>query len=226
MIACSGIQAPTERAFGGPGGRSGPQSLRPSCGSQPGPSRSVRLPERSGRAFTLIEMVTLIIIIAVISAVVVPSYTRFRARGEFQSVVETLRGELSEARNLAVQNGTDSVVRFDPQTDVFMVTVDVPDAPTDVPETMQESADAVTAPPPRIVPLAGSVAVREFQVLPPDSQSADSNQQTNGPAEMRFHEDGRSDGGLITLVSEFGYAAQLEVSPLTGVVTVRDDNGR
>lgn len=166
-------------------------------------------------------MIVLIIIIAVISSVAVPAYARYHAWAGFQRSVRETTALLAEARDRAVQASADCRVRFDAQTETFMVTVETLDSNADLPTALQESPDA--APPePRLFRLGEDIAVADFQVYRPSSASA------SGPGsaaiEFHFYEDGRSDGARFALLSQDGYRALVEVSPATGRVTVRDEN--
>src|SRR2546429_7115710 len=78
-------------------------------------------PNAERRAFTLIEMIVLIIIIAVVSSVAVPAYSRFNATAKFQSVVRETMAMLDSARLTAIQSGADVTVQFDAQSATFMV---------------------------------------------------------------------------------------------------------
>jgi prepilin-type N-terminal cleavage/methylation domain-containing protein len=178
------------------------------------PSSSVR---PSG--FTLVEMIVLIFIIAILSSVAVPAYHRFKAKSVFQATVERTVSLLTWARAAAVESNSDAVLQFDHQSGTFIVSVP-PRAPSeDMPAALQEAERLVQPPQPRTSVLGEDVAVAEFSVNRV-------NPNTNTPSgiqEIRFHEDGSSDGARIALVSADGYRAFLHVLPMTGRTVVSDE---
>jgi Tfp pilus assembly protein FimT len=170
-------------------------------------------------------MLVLIIIMAVISSVAVPAYSRFYAHAKFLQSVQQVSSLLTWARDAAMQSEGESTVRFDPQTAAFTVTVETPDTSGDQPAAVQDSTE-----PPALqseshaTTLGENVTVADFSVLDP---LAGSNQttsaRTQGP-ELRFHEDGSADAARLVLASAEGYHALLEVVPTTGRVVVTDAN--
>ena len=173
------------------------------------------------RAFTLIEMITLLIIIAVLSAAAVPYYARLRDHADFQRAVGILQGELADARNAAIQAGADCIVRFDPQIDVFEVIVEVADPSADSPAAMLDQSEQVHIPPPRTVGLGEDIAVQEFRPLINQDSQLTNSAENRALTEIRFHEDGSSDGGSIVLISPHGYGARLQIAPQTGAISVQ-----
>ena len=175
---------------------------------------------RKRLAFTLIEMLVLIIILAMLSSVVVPASTRFYAKAKFQQSVQDIVGLLAYARSSAIESNTESVVRFDAQTDTFMVTRDSTTPAADVPSALQESQDAAPIPESRISRLGDDIMVADFKSYDPTGDSNSSMGQKM--AELRFHEDGSSSGGQFVLRSMNGYAEIVEVAPMTGRATATD----
>jgi Tfp pilus assembly protein FimT len=173
---------------------------------------------RRRQAFTLIEMVVLIIIIAIISSVVVPSYTRFYARAKFQRTTEGVVGTLAWARNAAIENSSDCVVRFDAQSGTIAVTAEMPNISTDVPTAIQESPETSGATEPRLFKLGEDVIVRDFTVG--DTSNSNVLGANSQSRELRFYEDGSSNGGQMILQSADGYLARIVISPSTGKVQV------
>ena len=72
-------------------------------------------------AFTLIELLMIIIIIAVVSALVVPAYARYWSKAKFESSVHQIEEMLSDARDKAVELDTTTTVSFNKQSQTFMV---------------------------------------------------------------------------------------------------------
>lgn len=172
------------------------------------------------RAFTLIEMLVLIIILAMLSSVVVPASTRFYAKAKFQQNVQDVVGLLAYARSSAIESNSESVVRFDAQTDTFMVTRDSTTPATDVPTALQDTQDAAQIPDSKITRLGEDVMVADFKSYDPAGDSNSSMGQKM--AELRFHDDGSSSGGQFVIRSMNGYSAIVEVAPMTGRATAAD----
>jgi len=175
------------------------------------------------RGFTLIEIIVLIIIIAVLSGVAVPAYSRFYARSKFQRSVQEVVGLLAWARDAAIQAGADSIVRFDAQTETFMVTVESPSVGEDAPLAFQETPEALVPPQPRLLRLGEDVSARDLQVYNPSASAGGLPAGQPSVTEFRFYEDGRSDGAVFTLLSQDGFRAEFEIAPLTGRVVVHDE---
>ena len=195
-------------AFGfGPGKACG---LAPNNAQRPTPN-----------AFTLIEMLVLIIIIAVLCSVAVPAYARFHSKVKFQQAVQETVNVLAWARDQAIQSGADSTVRFDAQTATFHVAIETPASPTDSPTAMEESGEQSAAPSPsRMLALSDDVAVTDFVVYSPAVGALDSGM--GAQHEIRFHEDGNCDGARFLLRGTGNYAEVIEISPTSGRVTARD----
>jgi len=177
---------------------------------------------RRNRGFTLIELITVIIIIAVISSIAVPSYARFLARAEFDKNVRKTAAMLAFARESAIQAAADAIVRFDAQTETFHTAVDRQQPQTDLPVAMQETPES-NSQDVRTFNLSEDMSVSDFHLFS-DPNGLQSNATGAGISELRFHEDGSADGGQFVLHSIHGYAAGIEVSQLTGKVTIVDPN--
>src|SRR5437899_2022414 len=115
-------------------------SVKSGLGIGPARSRpSLKAQHPTLHAFTLIEMLVLIIIIAVLSSVVVPAYARFHEKAKFHQGVQQMVEFLASAREEALKAGSDAVVRFDPQTEALAFSVETQTPNTDVPTAMQTS---------------------------------------------------------------------------------------
>ncbi len=176
------------------------------------------------RGFTLIEMLVLIIIIAIISAIAVPAYARFLIQARFQNSVQNTVSLLTWAREAAVQAGSDSIVRFDAQTESFLVTVEPQSPVSDLPTALQEAQETSPTSNSRGYRVGEDIAVANFTVY--DSTAGVSGGGLIAPAtELKFHEDGSTNGGRLVMVSQSGYASAIEISPVTGRVSAVDTNG-
>jgi Tfp pilus assembly protein FimT len=182
--------------------------------------RRTRMPEYHSRAFTLIEMLVLIIILAVLSSILVPASARSFAKARYQHSVQDVVGMLTYARNAAIDSNAESVVRFDAQTDTFVVTVETSSPSADLPTAMQETQEAVQVPESRVGKLADDIMVADFRSF--DQSGETSGAMGQRMAELRFHEDGSSAGGQFVLRSADGYASVVEVAPMTGRATATD----
>ena len=83
--------------------------------------------------FTLIEMIVLIIIIAVMSSLAVPTYSRFHASMEFKQSVRSVIGLLQHARQAAIQSNADATLSYDSRSGTFVVEVEAPEPGQDNP---------------------------------------------------------------------------------------------
>jgi Tfp pilus assembly protein FimT len=174
------------------------------------------------RAFTLIEMIVLIIIIAVLSSVAVPRYARFQARVRFEGTVQKVVNFLTWAREMAQEQGVEMVVQFDPQSETFTALLQQVEDLADMPIALQDAQGTPLPPQPRTLTLREEVSVAEFAIDERATSTGLLHSFHNGRNEIRFHEDGSADSARILLRSIDGYEALLEVVPLTGRVVVTD----
>src|ERR1700722_9662317 len=108
------------------------------------------------KAFTLIEILIVIVIIAVMAAVVVPAYLRFLGHAKFRSKVREVQDLFAYAREQAVSLDSPVTLSYSAQSESFTVTLPTPPAQTDQPVALSgseagENANAQAAPaaPPR-----------------------------------------------------------------------------
>ena len=87
---------------------------------------------------------------------------------------------------------------------------------------MQESESAGQEP--RTFALGADMAVTNFHLFS-DPNGLQNSSAGAGITELRFHEDGSADGGQFLLHSVHGYSVGIEVSQITGKVTIVDQNG-
>ena len=176
------------------------------------------------QAFTLIELIMIVIIIAVVSALVVPAYARYWSKAKFESSVHQIEEMLSDARDKAVELDTVTTVSFDKQSQTFMVMRLQPPPQTDQPSMMSNSDQQNVLMSRNSVPtsisLGGDIGVVQFQTggsssLPNSNSSGSTNQ-------LRFNGDGTSDGAHISLASKSGYTAEIMVWPANGRLARED----
>jgi prepilin-type N-terminal cleavage/methylation domain-containing protein len=180
--------------------------------------RPIKMAGRLRRGFTLIEMLVLIIIIAVLSSIAVPNYSRFHASMKFKQSVRSVVGLLQYTRQSAVQNNADATLGYDPRSGSFHVVVDVPDPGQDQPAALQDSPESTAAPAVYQTTLGEDVVVQNFEVLDPGTGQLVS-QSGEGP-QITFHDDGTCDGARIVLASSQGQQEEVDVWPTTGRATV------
>ncbi len=175
------------------------------------------------RGFTLIEMIVLVIIIAVISSAIIPSYSRYRDRARFDQNVQHILELLSWARETAIQTNANSVVRFDHQSQMFTVVVEQPDSSgnTDQPAALQESQEAAQQ---AIQPRAISLG-EDMNVIPLQSGS-NSGSMSAGPGvngqDLVFRDDGTSSGMQYAVAGTGNGQALINVNAVSGRATLVD----
>ncbi len=178
------------------------------------------------RGFTLIEMVVVIFIIAIVSSVVVPAYSHMVAKARFQKSVQEVVGLLTWARNAAKQAGADSSVKFDAQSGAFAVTVESAGQVADVPTALQQTQtqEGTETQNTRTYKLDEEAIITNFTMYNGGVQET-TQSQTSMPNEIRFHEDGSSNGGQFVMTGIDGHSVGINISPLTGRVETIDTNG-
>lgn len=180
----------------------------------------------SRRAFTLIELVVLIIIIAAISSVAVPAWSRFSERVEFEKSVRQIVDVFNWARAAAIQSGGQAVVRFDAQQGLFVATVEPPPTLTDAPVALQERAEQTSLPSaPRVTMFSERLMVTEFRSMSASGSQPVSLGGSSAADEIRFYPDGSSDAGTFTVISISGRRASVEIMPATGQPVIMEGFG-
>jgi prepilin-type N-terminal cleavage/methylation domain-containing protein len=174
---------------------------------------------RPNKGFTLVEMVVIIIIMAVMSGVAVPAYSRFQERVEFDGRVGQITGFLSQARAQAIDLGMQIEVQFDPQTETFVAsgtaTVVGGDIPTDLSSTTETTAVEYY----RELSIPTDYRIADMQVFGPEALTTSTS--ARGAVVIYFREDGTCDGLRFTLIRDATHdAATITLWPTTGAVDV------
>jgi Tfp pilus assembly protein FimT len=180
---------------------------------------------RSARAFTLIEMIVLIIIIAVLASVSAPRYAGFLDRARFDDTVGTVTALLGEARAASLRTGGETTVVFDAQTGSLRARTQNPSTTVDLPAELEENPSRDTgAGAVRPVVLPENVTLGDYQSMTP---SARQDSQNAGVLRIvTFLGDGGSTGARLLLVSQEGHRRILEISSVTGRVSaINEETG-
>ncbi len=174
------------------------------------------------RAFTLIEILVVIVIIAVMASAIVPAYGRFLAKTRFESEVREVRDLCAHARDRAIARDTTISMTFDAATQTFAVVVPTIPPPSDQPiafnNTMESQVAMNPTEAPRGYTLPPNVVVSNFSVGGTGGNAG------NGTSAIRFRSDGSCDSAQFRLVSETGYAAQILLMPGTGQVKIEEQS--
>ena len=181
--------------------------------------------------FTLIEMVVVVIIIAVMAGVLVPSYGRFYARAKFDATTRDVQDVFAYAREQAIAKDAPATLTFDPGSETFAVNVTAPPPPNDQPVAFPDvKTDSASKPETHITQLSSSMAVNGFSAT-----AAGQTGQSGGGGGMmgsagrgstvvHFRPDGTSDGAQLTLLgAENGYMAHMTLNPGNARLTLDDD---
>jgi prepilin-type N-terminal cleavage/methylation domain-containing protein len=208
-------------------------------------------PIKQRKGFTLIELVTIIIIIALLSSIAVPAYTRLTAHVNYLLEVQKLRSFLLDARGHAVKYHTTVTVTWDPSQGTFTETEDqyIPD--TDQPTALSSSNSGLQ----NQLNTTGAPFAQNSQGSYPNGQNLNA-QQTNtftledgmdvsdfqtdsstiSAANMailqssgqnvnntiQFNPDGSCTQTSFSLVSQDGYGTSFQFYPPTGRLEISD----
>ena len=173
-------------------------------------------------AFTLIEMLVLIIIMVVLSAAVVPVYSRLRDRSAFDAYMGDLTGFFTQMRAIAVEEGCNVTVTFDPQSESFRATAETGDMSGDMPTSFEDSGEGAPGMFERVFTLPGDFAITDLEVFGPEVYANAST--AGGGTVIVFREDGTCDGLRFTVVRDTGAGATVTVWPSTGLVEIESAN--
>jgi prepilin-type N-terminal cleavage/methylation domain-containing protein len=177
--------------------------------------------------FTLIEILIVIVIIAVMSAVVVPAYVRYLGHVRFQAKVKQVQDLFAYAREQAIALDTTVTLKYDKGSARF--TVELPDSSpsNDQPSafsngTQVQDAHGQAAPPPRVVQLDPEQSVSNYIVSQGTNSTSTSANSTvqSGQNELHFQGDGTVETLDMSIAQSDGKKAHLQLWPATGKLTL------
>lgn len=177
------------------------------------------MPRRCQSAFTLIELILVIMIVAMMAGLMVPAYDRFYARIRFDGVGGEVMDLFAWARDTAITSGTNVTIHYDPVTYAFTAVSDPSSPPQEMPEEMMRDASATMGQPiaPKRLELGEDYRVSHIHV---DGQSS-AGRRSDGT--MIFRADGTSDGGDFLLTSRDGYQSHFILRPAVGTLILAQD---
>ena len=186
--------------------------------------------KRQKKGFTLIEMVVVIIIVAVVTAMLVPAYSRYYVRQRFDASVGDVQDAFAYAREQALAKDAPVTLVYDAQSDSFAINLSPLPPPSDQPVSFPDmSADNATLTQARSIRLDRNVSITGFTSTNTSLDSvsgggASRNSNGRGATSVHFRSDGTSDGAELTVVdSANGNMAHMVLQPGSGRLT-RDDN--
>jgi prepilin-type N-terminal cleavage/methylation domain-containing protein len=180
------------------------------------------------RAFTLIELMVVILMIAVMAGVVVPAYNHFFAKAQFEASARQVQDIFAFAREQAIDRSTTVTVTYDPQNHAFVAQTAPPAPQTDVPVALANTINpdgtpAQSGETQKMARLDGNVNVTAFSVSTNPNITAIG--VASGPGngnQLHFLPDGTVEGATLALASGDGYTAQFQLWPATGRLTRMD----
>lgn len=173
---------------------------------------------RVSAGFTLIEMLVLIIIMAILSTVVVPAYSRLRDRADFETQLSKVQGFFAEARARAIELGADVEVRYDTQSETFVASAPATLSTNDVPTAIAEEPDTLPVAYQATLALPRDYRIMDVDIFGPEvGMHARDNR---ADSVLYFHEDGTSDGMRCTVSRDTGAAATVTIWPSTATVDI------
>ncbi len=175
-------------------------------------------------AFTLIELMVVILLVAVMASIIVPAYSRFYAKAQFDNAARQVQDIFAYAHEQAILHDTSVTVSYDQQSHSFVAMVSPPTAQrgADLPVALSggDSPDATVSQSGETThhyQLDDSVTVGNFTV-------SGGSGGPGGGSQLHFQSDGSVEGATLTLLNVDGFQAQFQVWPATGRMTRQDTN--
>jgi len=178
------------------------------------------------RAFTLIELMVVILMIAVMAGVIVPAYNHFFAKAQFEQAARQVQDIFSFAREQAIIHNTTVTVTYDAGNHAFTAQVAPSQPQTDLPVALANTVNpdgtsAQSGETQKAAQLNPDVNVTAFSVSNNPAQTSAS-AAPGGGNQLHFLPDGTVEGATLGLVSASGYSADYQLWPATGRLTRMD----
>ena len=180
------------------------------------------------RAFTLIELMVVILMVAVMASIVVPAYNRYYAKSQFENTARQVQDIFAFAREQAITRDTTVTVTYDPQNHAFQAQVAQAQPQTDLPVALSgtvnsDGTSTQSGETQKSARLGADVNVASFSVSSnPNANASAPTTGTGSSNQLNFLPDGTVEGATLEITSADGYSAQYQLWPATGRLTRMD----
>jgi general secretion pathway protein H len=161
--------------------------------------------------FSLIELIIVLVILSVITALVVPRLTQSLSRMNIESTARRVASALRLARSLAVTEKVPYLAEFDMGAD--MLTVVSYQTSFEEGNSLESEVNQTLAP--RVYELTDGVHFKE-------GVSLDGEALTTGTFQMAFFPAGGSSGGRVVLGDDEERFFSIDVDGITGLVKINE----
>ncbi|HZT42072.1 MAG TPA: prepilin-type N-terminal cleavage/methylation domain-containing protein [Chthonomonadaceae bacterium] len=185
---------------------------------------------RRSKAFTLIELMVVILIIATVASIVVPAYARYWTGVRLQAKAAEIRDLFAYAREQVVMHDTTATLTFHPQEQTFTLAFDPAPPPSTGPAALASAdtsgnsgASAPSQPASREVAMGDAFAIRNFQAgsNSGNSQPGSAGSSNSQGDDIHFQGDGTTlEHAEFTLVNPSGSSVHMVLWPAAGRLTV------
>jgi prepilin-type N-terminal cleavage/methylation domain-containing protein len=177
------------------------------------------------RAFTLIELMVVILMIAVMAGVIVPAYSRYYAKSQFEGTARQVQDIFAFAREQAIVRDTTVTVSYDPQNHAFLAQVAPSQPQTDLPVALAgtvnpDGSSARSGETQKSYRMDPDVNIGAFSVS--GNPNSAGGAASGGGNQLHFLSDGTVEGATLTITSSTGNGAQFQLWPATGRLTRMD----
>lgn len=182
------------------------------------------------RAFTLIELMVVILMIVVMAGIVIPAYSRFYAKSQFENTARQVQDIFAFAREQAIKRDTTVTVTYDPQNHAFLAQAPQSQPQTDLPVALAgtvnpDGSTAQSGESQKVYRLNPDVNIGAFSVSSnPNSVPGATSAGQGGGSQLHFQSDGTVERATLAITSTDGYATQFQLWPATGRLTRMEPN--
>lgn len=171
--------------------------------------------QRHSRGFSLIEIVAVIVIIGVLSAMMVPSLVSGLERARVNGAITRITQTMALCGNLAATDGQPFRLNFNPGTGRFWITFE--------PDPLEQPGVYT---PLRLSDMAAwqldeSIRIREYRMAV-EAQEIGTEPSSEEAPFIEFRPDGTCDGVMMILETESEDVYTIVLSPITGRVRLYD----